>query len=255
MTDDIKRRIERLLEEPDVPPEQSFLRARLTATLSEGLAGSAEESDFDAGDPASMAAFIDGQLTGAERDKHAAALARHQGLRADMESAATLVDSINSSPSKVPAGLLARASVQFAPAAPRPAAARSESRWQLSALWPRQRVAWAVVAALLVVVIAPAALMVGGRVESPLPQFNEPELSVSPGPDEDDSGTPACDDKADKTLKDEKSKTDVTERKDTASAPATSKDSLAPNAKDPVTSNPKDPCPTPVSKDGVGTDK
>ena len=250
MTDDIKRRIERLLEEPDGLPGRtaSLLRARLSATLSEGLAGSAEASDFDAGDPASIAAFIDGGLTGAERDKYVPALAQHHGLRADVDSAAALVDSITSNPSKLPAGLLARASAQLAPTAPRPAASQSRSRWQVFALWPRQRVAWAMVAALALVVIAPAALMVGSRIEGPHPHIGgEPELSVSPEPDDDDSGPQSCDDKASKAAKEERSKSDLPERKEIASPASSPKDAL--------TAKPKDPCETPVSREGGSTDK
>jgi hypothetical protein len=249
MTDDIKRRIERLLDEPDELPErrESLVRARLTATLSEGLAGSAAAVS-DAGDPASIAAFVDGRLSEAERDKYAAMLAQHHGLRADVESAAALVDSITSNPSHLPAGLLARANAQLAPAAARPAASPSRSRWTLFARMPRQRVAWAMVAALAVIVIAPAALMVGGRIEGPHPQIGgEPELSVAPGPDDDDdSGPPACDDKA-KAAKEEMSKSGLPERKEAASPESSPKDAL--------NSNPKDPCETPVSRDGGGTDK
>jgi hypothetical protein len=255
MTDDIKRRIERLLEEPDDLPgrRESLVRARLSATLSEGLAGSAAASEVDAGDSASIAAFIDGRLTDTERDKYAPMLAQNHGLRADVESAAALVDAIASSPSKLPAGLLARASAQLAPAAPRPAASPSRSRWTLFARMPRQRVAWAMAAALALIVIAPAALMVGGRIDGPHPHIGgEPELSVAPGPDDDDSAPPSCDDKA-KAAKEEMSKSGLPE----PSRLPEPKEAVSPasSPKDALSANPKDPCETPVSHEDGSTDK
>ncbi len=56
MTDDFKNKIERLLDEPDEAPVAGApadrLRARLSATLSEGLENaSVAASDADAGNP------------------------------------------------------------------------------------------------------------------------------------------------------------------------------------------------------------
>src|SRR5579871_5947408 len=109
MTDKIKGEIERLLEEPDDLPAagqpSSLLRARLAATMAEGLADPAAP-DGEAIDAATMAAFIDGRLSAAERDKFTAALAQQPGLRADIESVTALVDDIGEAPLRAPADLL-----------------------------------------------------------------------------------------------------------------------------------------------------
>jgi hypothetical protein len=99
MTDSFKREIERLLDEPGELPEggnaSERLRSRLTATLSEGLSDVSEApSDFDAADFASIAAFVDGRLTGDARDKFANALVQQHSLRADVESSAELVHGV-----------------------------------------------------------------------------------------------------------------------------------------------------------------
>src|SRR5688572_30364399 len=99
MTDRIKREIERLLDEPGEAPAagqgSDRVRSRLAATFSEGLADpSAAASNGDAGNPAAVAAFVDGKLAGAARDRFASALAQQPSLRADVESAAYLVSSV-----------------------------------------------------------------------------------------------------------------------------------------------------------------
>src|SRR5689334_22064958 len=120
MTDDFKREIERLLDEPGERPDSAAaqrLRARLTATFPEALDESAR-SGADAADAATAAAYIDGQLSGRAREEFAAALARQPDLRADVEQAAGLVYSAADKPVEVPKALLARASATFAPAPP-----------------------------------------------------------------------------------------------------------------------------------------
>src|SRR5438105_3021319 len=112
MTDNFKSEIERLLDEPAEPPvagaPSDRLRARLAATLSEGLGDApVASSDPESGNPAAVAAFIDGQLTGDAREKFARVLAQEPNLRADLESAADLVTSIADSPAQVPRHLLA----------------------------------------------------------------------------------------------------------------------------------------------------
>jgi hypothetical protein len=240
MTDSFKREIERLLDEPGELPKagqaSGRLRSRLAATLSEGLGDdSVASSDFDAGDSASIAAFIDGQLSGAARDRVVAALAQQPSLRIDMESAAELVSSVSQSPSQVPADLLARASAQFAPAAPRQTESRSRWSFSLSALLPsllpRQRMAVAMVAVLAVILSVPAGLMISSRLSGP--GGGEPELSSVPEPDAV-SQQQACKDKAN-AAKAEKSKTAAAtaEKSKTAvSAPKETSDG----------SKPKDPC-------------
>jgi anti-sigma factor RsiW len=230
MTDSFKREIERLLDEPGELPEagqaSDRLRSRLTATLSEGL-GSVSSSDVDTGDAASIAAFIDGQLTGAARDEFVAALAQRPSLRADVESAAELVSSVSENPLTVPKDLLARAGAQFAPAAPRQAESRSRWSFSLSALLPRQRMALAMVAALALILTVPAGLMIGSRLGGP--GGGEPELSAVPEPDVA-AQQQACKDKAN-AAKAEKSKTAVPAPKETSdgSKPKDPCDQFAPN--------------------------
>jgi len=233
MTDSIKREIERLLDEPGDPaatgPDRGSerLRSRLTATFSEGLGKTSSSSSETASrDLASLAAFVDGQLTGAERDKFVAALAEQQGFRADLESAAALVSATSDSKSQVPKHLLARAGAQFAPSA----APDTASRWDLSAFFstlaPRRRFALAMVAALALIVAVPAGLFIKGQSGG----GGQPELSGVEEPVKDTSQTDkSCDDKS----KEDKSKADKS--KDVAKADKSKSKDLS---KDPAT----DPC-------------
>jgi hypothetical protein len=196
MTDSIKREIERLLDEPRDSEAPDALRSRLAATISEGLDG-VPSADADNSDIASMAAFIEGQLEGVERDNFVADLARQPGLRADLESSAALVDAASKGPLKAPAHLLARANAQFAPA---PVPQQQAQGWDLastlrSIFVPRQRVAWALVAALAVIVAVPAGLVIryqtGGGVQPELSGISEP-VKETPKPQKDK----ACEEKS-----------------------------------------------------------
>jgi hypothetical protein len=241
MTDSIKREIERLLDEPGRPPATSQgsdrLRSRLTATLSEGLDdASVTSSEFGVQDIASIAAFIDGQLTGAARDKFTADLAQQQGLRADVESTAALVYSTSDSPLEVPRHLLARAGAQFASAQPPPQAA---ARWDFSALLtaflPRQRIAWAMVAALALIVAVPAGLMINGQSGGP-----QPELSGVPEPVDavsQQEKDKACEEKLKEMQKAGKSKPALPDRPPSSA------------------STPKDPCDRPTPQRDGSTNK
>jgi hypothetical protein len=234
MTDDFKNKIERLLDEPAEPPVAGAppdrLRARLSATLFEGLDAarlgdaSVAASDADAGNPASVAAFIDGRLTGEAREKFARVLAREPNLRADMESAADLVSSIADRPAQVPRHLLAQAAAQFAPAPPR--AAEVRSRWSFSFvdLLPRQRLALAMVAVLAVVIAIPAGMMIKGG------GGGEPELSGVSDADLEAARLKACKDKQEKE-KAAKTTPTTPPKQASANAPA-----------------PKDPCDPPEPK-------
>lgn len=234
MTDNFKHEIERLLDEPAEPPvagrPSDRLRSRLVATLSEGLGdASGASSGPDAGNPAAVAAFIDGQLTGAARDQFAAALAQQPSLRADVESAADLVQAITDSPAQVPKHLLARAGAQFAPAPPRPAAARAGWSFSFADLLPRQRLALAMVAAMVAVLAVPAGMMINSRLGG---SGGEPELSGVSDADIEAARVKACRDKL---------------KKDAEKA-GTSK-TAAPAAKDTADgSKPKDPCDPPEPK-------
>jgi hypothetical protein len=233
MTDSIKREIERLLDEPGDPaatgqeseqaPEQGSgrLRSRLTATLSEGLGdASVSSSEAASRDLASVAAFIDGQLTGAERDKFVADLAQHQDFRADLESTAALVRVTEDNQVRVPKHLLAQAGAQFAPAP------QTTSQWDPAAffagiLLPRRRLALALVAALALIVAVPAGLLIrgqsGGGTQPELSGVEEPVKDTSPRKDN------SCEDKA----KEDKSKADKSKdmaKADTSKSKDLSKD-------------------------------
>jgi hypothetical protein len=179
MTDNFKDKVERLLDEPSEPPVAAAppdrLRARLAATLSEGLGeAQAGTSDPAAGNAALVAAFVDGRLSGAAREKFAGVLARDPALRADVEAASDLVHSIADSPARVPKHLLARANAQFAPEPPRLAEARSRWSFSFADLLPRQRMALAMVAVLAVALAVPAGMMINSRLGG---GGGEPELS------------------------------------------------------------------------------
>jgi hypothetical protein len=202
MTDNFKSEIERLLDEPAEPPvagaPSDRLRARLAATLSEGLGdASVASSNPDPGNPAAVAAFIDGRLTGDAREKFASVLAQEPNLRADLESAADLVHSIADSPAQAPKHLLARASAQFAPEPPRAVEARSRWSFSLADLLPRQRLALAMAAVLAVVVAIPAGMMINSR----LGGGGEPELSGVSDADIEAARLKACKDKQEKEAK------------------------------------------------------
>jgi hypothetical protein len=229
MTDRLKREIERLLDEPGEAPgagqKSDRVRSRLAATFSEGLGdASVAALDADAGNPAAVAAFIDGQLTGAAREEFASALARQPALRAELDSAADLVSSSADSPVQVPKHLLARAGAQFAPAPPRATEARSRWTFSLANLLPRQRLALAMAAVLAVLVIIPTGMMISSRFGEP---GGEPELS-GVEPDTEAARLQACRDKLKDAQTGEKSKTAMPASKDG--------------------SKPKDPCDPPEPK-------
>lgn len=240
MTDKFKNEIERLLDEPGerpAPAAPDQLRARLAATFSEALDETSRSAADDAVDPATMAAFIDGQLTGAAREKLAAALARQPGLRADLEQAADLAFSAAETPAQVPKALLARANAAFAPAPPQ--AAAPQARWSfaeaLSALLPRQRMALAAVAALVVVLAVPVALVFSGKFGG---TGGEPELS-SVEDQEIAKRVAECREKAAKDAKAaNKDAKSASAAKDAARSPAKDKDA-------------KDPCDPANLKDGT----
>ena len=191
----------------------------MSATLSEGLGdASVAASESDAGNPASVAAFIDGRLTGEAREKFARALAREPNLRADMESAADLVSSVGENPVQVPKHLMAQAAAQFAPEPPRVVETRSRWSFSFADLLPRQRVALAAVAVLAVVLAVPAAMMFKGG-------GGEPELSGVSDADLEAAQVKACRDRLAK---------EAEQAKASNTAPAAPK--TADGAK------PKDPC-------------
>jgi hypothetical protein len=260
MTDSIKREIGRLLDEPgDLPATGEVsdrLRARLTATVSEGLgSASAGSSATGTRDIAAMAAFIDGQLTGAARDKFVADLAQQQNLRADVESTADLVYATSDSPLEVPRHLLARASAQFAPAQPpQTTAQQAGSRWDpsalLSAFLPRQRIAWAMVAALALIVAVPAGLMMRGQSGGGQPELSgveEPAVSQQ-------QKDKACEDWLKEMSKKDASKQDLSKVQPSKSALPDSPSAGTPPkdpAKNPAKDLAKNPSKNPCDRNGA----
>jgi hypothetical protein len=228
MTDRIKREIEGLLDEPADVQATDGLRSRLAATFSEGLEA-APSTGADMADIASMAAFIDGQLKGDERDKYVADLVRQPGLRADLESAAALVDAVSNSSLKAPANLLAQANARFAPA---PAPKQEALGWDLSSallsiFQPRRRLAIALVAALAVIVAVPAGLILrdqsGGGAQPELSGISEPVKEVPPAQKDK-----ACDEKSKDKAKTETSKSATDRSRSDPNAPADPCDPLTP---------------------------
>jgi hypothetical protein len=251
MTDSIKREIERLLDEPGDPAangqeseqesEQGSgrLRSRLTATLSEGLGDASVSSSEEAvRDLASVAAFIDGQLSGAERDKFVADLAQHQNFRADLESTAALVRATEDNKLQVPKHLLAQAGAQFAPT-PAP---QTTSPWDPAAffaglLLPRRRLALVMVAALALIVAVPAGLLIRG----PSGGGAQPELSGVEEPVKDTSQKDkACEDKAKEDKSKDMAKADKSKSKDLSKDP--SKDASIPAIARLTAAAPKNNC-------------
>src|SRR5438105_120716 len=109
--------IEHLLAEADrqsAAPGREALRARLVAALAQGL-DSPSGTDSRADDPARLAAFLDGQLTGPDRASFIKGLVQAASRRADLEQAAALLGLVGEGPPPPP-DLLAQASAKFAPA-------------------------------------------------------------------------------------------------------------------------------------------
>lgn len=165
--------IERLSQEPaSVPTEDDdradrlqtyeLLRAQLSRTISEGLGqGSPAAGQWGEIDNAQIAAFLDGSLPRAEWDAVAARLANDPVARAELTSAAALLDEINARPAAAPAGLVVRAAGVLA--------ASEQSRPQVSAMavspgaWYRRSMAWSgfALAVLAVIAIPTVVKMVG----------------------------------------------------------------------------------------------
>jgi len=106
-----------LSEAPDPRDAAHLVRARLVATLAEGLE---TEDDGRAGDEKRpqdlglMAAYLDGQLAGSERHSFETSLMDAQGGHADLNSASRLVSAVECEQQELPAELLARAQSELA---------------------------------------------------------------------------------------------------------------------------------------------
>jgi hypothetical protein len=166
--------IERLSQEPaSVPAEDDddradrlqtyeLLRAQLSRTVSEGLGqGSLAAGQWGEIGNAQIAAFLDCSLSQAEWDAVAARLALDPVARAELTSAAALLDEIQARPATAPAGLVMRAAGVLA--------ASEQSRAQVSAMAIspvaryRRSIAWSgfALAVLTVIAIPTVVKMVG----------------------------------------------------------------------------------------------
>ena len=140
-----------------------LLRAQLSRAICEGLGqGSVAAGQWGEIDNAQIAAFLDGSLSGAERDAVVTRLANDPAARAELAAAAELLDEIQARPATVPAGLMAQAVSVLA--------ASEQARPQVSAVavapvaWYRRSIAWSGFAlAVLAVIAIPTAVtkMVG----------------------------------------------------------------------------------------------
>jgi len=116
----LRKQVERFLagwDHGDRGDAAHLVRARLVATLSEGLetegAGKAgDERRFH--DLGLMAAYLDGQLAGSERHAFEASLMDAPGRQAELDSVLRLVSAVESEQQEPPAELLARAQSAFA---------------------------------------------------------------------------------------------------------------------------------------------
>ena len=105
-----------LADESDRRPSATrrLAKARLAASMAEGL-DRARIADLRAGlSEAARAAFLDARLSAVERQIVVTALSNDPGERAEISSAADLLDSIGTDPIPLPPGLLAKAAAAFA---------------------------------------------------------------------------------------------------------------------------------------------
>jgi hypothetical protein len=178
--------IERLLAEAgsglDTPAREA-LRARLAASLAQGLdsrSGADRRAGGLADDLSDLAAFLDGRLTGAAREAFIQNLIEAPSRRAELDSAAALLDAVGDG---VPVAheLLVQAAAKFAPAPVTPSATAAKPSW-----WARGRpgtrgIRLAVTAVLALVVLVPGIAMVGKRFQANPAKDKAPAvLSVPP---------------------------------------------------------------------------
>lgn len=151
-------------------PTRGLAKARFVASIAEGL-GRAQivNTGGDLSD-GSRAAFLDARLAPAERHLVVSALLRDPGDRAEMSSAAALLDCIDAEPSPLPSELLAQAATTFVKSDADHAAARALRRRMVLALS-------AVAALILIIALVPGLLPAGNETPTPLA---EPTGSAQP---------------------------------------------------------------------------
>ncbi|MGP0092067.1 MAG: hypothetical protein ACLPKB_19230 [Xanthobacteraceae bacterium] len=175
--------IERLLAEAGSrldAPERELLRARLAASLAQGL-DSPSGADRRADDLAGLAAFLDGQLTDTEREAFILGLVEAPGRRAELDSAAALLDAVGDG-APVSPKLLTQATAEFAPPpATSPAMAAPRVSWWAHGRLGTPRIRVAVTAVVALAVLVPAIAMVGTRFQQAPAKHQAPApLSAAP---------------------------------------------------------------------------
>ena len=138
-----------------------LLRAQLSRTISEGLGQGSVAGQWDEIDNAQIAAFLDCSLSRAEWDAVATRLANDPVARAELASAAALLNEIQARPATAPADLIGRAAGVLA--------ASEQNRPQVSAVAVtpvaryRRSMAWSgfALAVLAVIAVPTVVKMVG----------------------------------------------------------------------------------------------
>jgi hypothetical protein len=146
-------------------------KARFAASLAEGL-GCAQIADEGGGlSDGSRAAFLDARLSPEERYEVVSALLRDPGDRAEISSAAALLDLIDAEPSPLPSSLLAQAATTFVESDADQAAQRASRRRVLGLV--------ASLAALILIMLLAPGLLSRAADETPAP-YAEPTASAQP---------------------------------------------------------------------------
>jgi hypothetical protein len=179
MSKHVAQEITRLLaDQYDRRPSATrrLVKARIVASIAEGLDGAPIAHPGAGLSDGLRAAFLDARLSPEERHLVVSALLRDPGDRAEMSSAAVLLDGINVEPSSLPRDLLAQAATTFVKSAADQAAAIGGQR-----AFGRQAqlaLATSLAAVVLVMALVPGLLSPGGN-ETPVP-FAEATGSAQP---------------------------------------------------------------------------
>ncbi len=163
----LRAQFERLLGAVDDRPDsgvKDVVRARLAADVAESLEDPAHtvpaNVENDDEDPARTAAYLEGLLTGSEREAYLVSLAANPRRSADLASAVALLSAIEAEPQTAPSELLARARSVFAD--------RAVYDHRLILARRNRVIGWSLVTLLLLVFVPGALVLVGGRVDWPL---------------------------------------------------------------------------------------
>ena len=163
----LRAQFERLLGAADDRPDggvEDVVRARLAADVAESLEDLAytvpANVENDAEDPARTAAYLEGWLTGSEREAYLVSLAANPRRSADLASAVALLSAIEAEPKTAPSELLARARSVFAD--------RAVYDHRLILARRNRVIGWSLATLMLLVFVPGALVLVGGRVDWPL---------------------------------------------------------------------------------------